>query len=358
MATTTMKQTCAKCNKAGGSAMCNGCQRSFCIKHFIEHRQELSQQMDDIGQEHDLLRRDFNYENNTHSLLAQIDQWEQESIKIIQAVAKKARADLQQQFDQTKNELKVSVDKLTEEIRACRESDDYTEIDIQKWMEHLKELRQTIENPSAITTVCDNNTTSAISLIKVSSAPRPQQSSNQTKRLYENNNHTSDDFSASVTEKFTDGFGDITLSSDGFTACCFQNISRGSCVSGIGRYSSKIHHIRLRIEQKNSYYLFFGIITASQKLTSNISNLPSLYGWWDLGYTVLNGKAKDKNQTKYINSGDELILILNCDNRQIQLHHHPTSTLVDMPVDLEQCPFPWKIFFRLDTKNDCIRIVY
>ncbi|CAF3863153.1 unnamed protein product, partial [Rotaria sp. Silwood1] len=58
MASTNMKQICAKCNKGGGIAMCHGCQQSFCTKHFVEHRQELSQQIDHIGQEHDLLRQD------------------------------------------------------------------------------------------------------------------------------------------------------------------------------------------------------------------------------------------------------------------------------------------------------------
>src|SRR5437763_729331 len=113
MASLTMKQTCTKCSKGGGIAMCNGCQRSYCIKHFVEHRQELSQQMDNIGQEHDLLRRDMNYEKSTHSLFAHIDQWEQETIKMVQECAKKARIDLQQLLNQTKNELKMSVDRLT-----------------------------------------------------------------------------------------------------------------------------------------------------------------------------------------------------------------------------------------------------
>jgi hypothetical protein len=359
MATSTGKESCATCNKAGGSAMCNGCQRSFCIKHFVEHRQELSQQIDDIGQEHDLLRRDLNYENNTQSLLRRIDQWEQESIKRIQATAEKARADLQKLLDQTKNELNISVDKFSEEIRTCRESDDYTEIDIQKWMEQLRELRQMIENPSVINIGYDNNVTSAIPLIKVSSLKRQLMPSNQGKRLHANNNNqTFEEFSTPISEKFNERYGSIILSEDGSTALCSQTPVGGSCVSGIGRYSSKKHHIRLRIEKKNSNFLFLGIITASEKLQTYISEANRVYGWWDLGYTIVNGKAQDKNQTQIINSGDELELILNCDHHQIQLYHYRTKTLVDIPVDLTQCPFPWKIFFRLDTQNDCVKILY
>jgi hypothetical protein len=357
MASIMRKQTCAKCSKGGGIAMCNGCQQSFCIKHFVEHRQELSQLMDDIGQEHDLLRRDMNYEKSTQSLLTRIDQWEQESIKKIQATANKARIDLQQLLDQTKNELKMSVNRLTEELRTCRESDDYTEIDIKKWTEQLKELRQMIENPSSINIGCENNATSAISLIKVSSLQQPLLSSNQRNRLNEIDSRISEQYVAPFSEKFAEVYGNITLSADGLTGYCSSSRLDGSYISGIGHYSSKVHQIRFRIENKTSNYLFFGIITASQKLGSSITAVKSAYGWWELGFTISNGKTKVTNQTKIISSGDEITLILDCDHRHIQLKHHQTNSLVDIPIDLDQCPFPWKIVLRLDSEHDCIKIL-
>ena len=45
-----VKQPCIKCDKDGDIAVCSGCQQQFCIKHFIEHQQELTIQMDHIGQ--------------------------------------------------------------------------------------------------------------------------------------------------------------------------------------------------------------------------------------------------------------------------------------------------------------------
>jgi hypothetical protein len=357
MASAMMRQTCAKCNKSGGIATCNGCQQSFCIKHFVEHRQELSQQMDNIGQEHDLLRRDMNYEKNTPTLFAYIDQWEQESIRTIQAAAKKARVDLQQLLDQTKNELKISVHRLTEELRTCRESDDYTEIDINKWTEQLQGLRQIIENPSNINIGYENNATSAISLIKVSGQQQPTLFFNQNERLNENNHRSSQQYVTLSREKFADVCGDIRLSADGLTGLAAGNRWDGSCVSGIGRYSSKIHPIRFRIENKISHFLFFGIITASQKLISSITEVKSAYGWWDFGFIIVNGKGNSRDQTKIISSGDEITMILDCDNRQIQLEHHRTKKIGIIPVDLEQCPFPWKIVIRLDFERDCIQIL-
>jgi hypothetical protein len=357
MTSTMMKQTCAKCSKGGGIAMCNGCQRSFCIKHFSEHRQELSQQMDDIGQEHDLLRRDMNYEKNTHSLFACIDKWEQEAMKTIQATAKKARVELQQLLDQTKNELKISVDKLTEELRTCRESDDYTEVDIMKWVEQLKELRQMIENTSNINIGCENNVTSVIPLIKVSGLQRPLLSPNQGQRLNEIGNRSLEQYVVPSNERLAEVYGNILLSADGLMGLCTGSLWDGSCISGIGRYSSRIHHIRFRIDKKNSIYLFFGIITATQKLIGTISSVNSAYGWWDLGSTIVNGKSKDRNSRRIISSGDEITLIMDCDNRVIQLEHHRTNTIDSLSIDLQQCPFPWKIVIRLDSEHDCIKIL-
>jgi len=355
MASTTIKQRCEKCDKGAAIATCNGCQRSFCIKHFGEHRREISQQMDNIGQEHDLLRRDMNYERSAYPFLARIDQWEQETIRMVQASAQKARIDLQQLLDQTKNELKIAMNRVTEELRTCQESDNYTELDIKKWTEQLRELRQMIENPSNINIGCENDATSVISLIKVSSLQRSMLYSNQERR---NDTRISEQYAVLSSEKFAEIYGNITLSADGLTGYCSGNHLDGSYISGIGRYSSRIHRIRFRIENKVSNFLFFGIITASQNLTSEISKVKSAYGWWDLGFSVFSGHGKCEDYRKYINSGDEITLTLDCDNRLIQLQHHRTNTSVEIPINLEHCPFPWKIVARLDSEHDCVKIVH
>jgi len=185
MASIKIKQTCAKCRKSGGIVMCHACQQLFCI----QHRQELWEQMDGISQAHDL-----KYEKSTQSLSERINHWEHESIKIIQETAKKARADLQQLLEKNKNELRMSVDRLMEELRTCRESDDYAEIDIKTWTEQLKELRQMVESSSIVKIECDNNTRSAIGLIKVSGSQQPLVSIVKEKMQMENNNRTTEQF--------------------------------------------------------------------------------------------------------------------------------------------------------------------
>ncbi|UJR30848.1 hypothetical protein I4U23_018363 [Adineta vaga] len=358
MASTIMKQACTKCDKCGGIAMCNGCHQSFCIKHFTEHRQELSFQIDNIGQEHDLLRRDMNCNKSIQLLLERINHWEQKSIKTIEENARKARIDLQQLFEQNKTETKRSMDRLTEELRTCHEADDFTEIDLNKWKEQIKELRQMVENISIINIDYDQNMRSAISLIRVN-IPQQQQvlSFVPRTRQKEYNNRISNKLPTFDNEQFIDIHGNINLSLNGLTASCSDCRWDGSYSSGVGRYSTGKHHIRFHIEKKNSVYLFFGILTASEVLVSRSTESKSTYGWWELDFIVSNGKAGTRGQNKVINTGDDVTLILDCHNQRIQFQHHRTNMLVDLPVNLELCPFPWKIIVRLDSEGDSVTIV-
>ena len=70
------RKPCAKCSIGKAVATCNGCQQTFCINHFSEHREELSNSMDIISIEHDSLRSDLFQENFEHPLLSRIDNWE------------------------------------------------------------------------------------------------------------------------------------------------------------------------------------------------------------------------------------------------------------------------------------------
>ncbi|CAF1679177.1 unnamed protein product [Adineta ricciae] len=362
MASSVTKQACVQCDKGGGIAMCNGCQQSFCIKHFLEHRQELSIQIENIGQEHDLLRRDMDCDQYIQSLLERIHRWEQESINIIQENARKARIDLQNLFEQNKKEMKTSVDQLTKELRRCTEADDYTETDLRRWREQLEELRQTVSDTSMINIDYDHNMRAALSLIRISISPQHQQRqqlSSFVQRIYarETNHLIVDQLTDFDNEKFLDIHGNIVLSLDRSTACCSESRWDGLCVSGLRRYSSEQHRIRFRIDKKNSVNLFFGILTASQPLIARITEVESAYGWLELDFPLMNGKAETKGWNKIINTGDEVSLILDCDHRRIRFHHHRTNMLVDLPVDLRLCPFPWKIVVRLDTLGDTVRIL-
>jgi hypothetical protein len=162
-----IREPCIRCEKGGGILTCGGCQQWYCTKHLLEHRQELTTQMDHIGQECDLFQRDLNQENEKHPLVSRIDAWEQQSIKMIQLAAEEARKDLQQYLDHNMTQLKTTLFQITKSLQASRESDDYTEIDLNKWIERLKQLRERLEKPTTIDIIDDDQTQSTIRLIKL-----------------------------------------------------------------------------------------------------------------------------------------------------------------------------------------------
>ena len=105
---------------------------------------------------------------------------------------------------------------------------------------------------------------------------------------------------------------------------------------------------------------FFGIVSSLDKVNRVISteiDNKSLYGWWGLNSIVNNGKVQRTKEKNNIEKNDQLTLVLKCDDQQIQLQHHRTKRLLELPIDITICPFPWRIVVELPTYNDCVRII-
>ncbi len=167
MALDTSKQLCAKCERSGCVAICYGCQRSFCTKHFMKHRSYLSQQMEELSHKHELLQQDLNRDKFEHPLLSRIYAWERKSTRQIQEIAEQARSDLQKWMDKTKIEVQTSLNQINEQKQSSEKSDNYTELDLRKWTKQLEELRNLFDKPSTISIVEDEKPSSIIRTIKV-----------------------------------------------------------------------------------------------------------------------------------------------------------------------------------------------
>ena len=357
MASAVVKKPCAKCSKGAAVATCDGCQQSLCIKHFNEHRQELSNNIENVGQEHDLLQRDLNQQNAEHPLLLQINTWERESIAKIQVAAEAARADLQNLLDRSNKELKKSVTIITNELQSCREADDYTEIDINKWTEQLQAIRKTLESPSAIVLHENQISESIIRLISVHDQQQ-HRSTDCAAKSPQYLSSTDGKSTSSVDERFDVVDGDGMISEEGLVGTCMANsIIPATTVYGRNEYSSGTHRIHFRIEKIGGYRNFLGICRLSEKMRIGDEHGKSHYGWWDLNRVVVNGKKEGSTGSNVVTTGDEMILTLDCDNRQIQLHHLRTNQRVLLTIDLKKCPFPWIVVTILIAKGNSIRIL-
>ncbi|UJR30776.1 hypothetical protein I4U23_018296 [Adineta vaga] len=354
MASSNLKKPCAKCNKNISILTCDGCQQSFCAKHINDHRQDLSVEMDNIGQEYDLLRRDLLREDNDHHhlLFNRIHVWEQESMLRIQQIAQQARFDLRQHLDKNKSQISSICNKLTEELHSSRESGDYTEIDFHLWIERLRELRKMLENPPIIEISEDENLSTSIRMIKV--------------RDKNNFLHTSDQCFLTcqssivpVSQNFENFIGYATFVENHLVAKHSGDCRRSTMVYLTKSYLSGRSEIRFRIEQKTNKLLFLGIIDSFEHMNRSAFKSPSLYGWLTPDIRVVKSrKVGGSGKIKELFcEGDELSLILNCDHHQLALEHYRTNTIDRCPIDLRVCSLPWRVVVAFFTPNDSIRLL-
>jgi hypothetical protein len=272
-----------------------------------------------------------------HPLLSQINIWEQNSIKKIQNAAQIARNNLQEIFDNHKNEMKLLTDDL--QLNNC------TEIQLNKWTEQLKELRKILHKSLNISFIDDDK--EVIHLIKIE----------HHLEIAEPSMHTSNDLLLTPQEKFSKVIGASSLSEDGLVSTHSGFIFGCSNISGTNLYSSGINQIHFRLEKTSSTCPFFGIYSSSQEMTTHILSSPSVYGWWEFDQTIINGQKHGCQTNKIFQSGDEITLTLDCTNKHIFLQHHRTNKIVQHSIDIQLCPLPWKILVRLYGAVSRIRIL-
>jgi chromosome segregation ATPase len=143
MATTTDRNRCAICNKEKATLRCGGCSKDFCFSHVADHRQELSKQLDEVEVTRDIFRQTLTEQSSQpqkHPLVQQIDQWELESINKIRQTAEEARQRLLQYTTGHVTEIEVQLNKLTDQLRQCRQEDDFFETDLSRWTKELTRL--------------------------------------------------------------------------------------------------------------------------------------------------------------------------------------------------------------------------
>jgi hypothetical protein len=126
--------------------------------HYHEHQEELAKEMGDVTQKHDELHSHLTIHNvdSENPLLLRINKWEQQSIDRIRAVANEARIKLKESLDQIKDEMKKSLSQVADELKTSHASEDYTEIELKRWMKQLESLKQRLLNPPDVQ-LCDDN---------------------------------------------------------------------------------------------------------------------------------------------------------------------------------------------------------
>lgn len=338
------QKQCSICARNTGVMTCSGCQQVFCGKHSLEHRQQLASQLDGMIREHDSLRPELERTPKDQTLSDRIDAWERESIAKIQTAARTARQDLLTMLEKAKEPRARIYQDMMAKLRSSREADDYSEIELKRWMKQLQQLKSDMTGPSPLKLV--ENEWAMIKLINIKdmsygeNVPKP---------------NTQDRFSRII--------GNVSLDGDGFLARHTSSDWNYEYVLGEQSYHEGRHTILFRIEKCGvPYNIFFGCIS-SDAIRNRISiNSSSAVGWAGFNQVFRHGvRNGNLNWHGYYSSQiaahDVLSLTFDCDKRQIELFHEDSNMRHILSVDVQQAPLPWQLLVMLTDKEDCVRIL-
>ena len=360
-ASTTNKKQCAKCDKGAGIFTCEGCEQAFCGKHVYEHRQELIIQLDNVMQEHDVIQQEFEQSTTKKSpLMIEIDQWENDAIAKIRAAAETARMDLQELFHQSKKQLVETCLNIKRDLLSSREADDYSEKDLLRWKEQLKQLRTEITTPTSAKLVRTRK--DAIPVIKLTTnevSNNQTASSDQPPPPPPPKSNPSPD----TQERFLQMLGPVNVSSDNYLARHIGPQAGFAPIRGRFLYSQGRYTIRFRIERSaQPYHIFFGCMSSKGPLTDQAAKSPFTVGWFGYNQVYEHGRCttncqKYKYHSTEIEKNDELHLIIDCNKKEIRLSQQRKNTTCALSVNTDLAPFPWQFLMILCRPGDSVRIL-
>ena len=347
MTTNLTKKKCVKCVTGTNIAVCDGCHKSFCYRHLSEHRQELLQKMEAINDQCEHFRQNLRHEHDLSPILSDIDLWEKESIEKINVAANNARNAVYQSAEQMLNRFNEAVNDITKDIEFSRSVNDATEIDLDKWTNHLQTLKNLIKKPIAISFYVDESPKYAVYPLKVShestvpkSVPPKLKTRQRSKVRVESPSVLLQGASATVGERFHEFAGHVKVSENGLVA----KFIGYSSIIGIKQYNTGVHRINFRIIDKRNEGIFFGILTSIKRITPRSTELQSVYGWRNFDRVIINSYPQSKaHKEKTILPGDEVTLTIDCKRFMLSLIHHRQRRKVQLSVDTDECPLPWKL---------------
>ena len=336
---------------------CNGCKRTFCVKHVLEHRQELADQLDGIMQEHNLLQQEVGQSSDEHPLLKSINKWEKESITKIQVAAEAARVDLQQILDRSKTQLSKACSDIVVNLHSSREADDFSENDLNRWMKQLEELKSEIASPSSIQLIEDER-----SVIRLITTQEKAALRNNSTLIANTNPFVSSSSNFNTHERFSRVLGPVTLREGGLLATLNRHFTYGY-ILGQQHYSAGRQIVRFRIDQTHiPYNIFLGCISSQLTDKKIRCNSEFVAGWFGCDKVYRHGSLNINAEvhgyrSNEIVKNDVLHLIFDCQHRQIELFHERTDKRHTIRVDVHKTPFPWQLLVILCRENDSVRIL-
>ncbi|CAF1224343.1 unnamed protein product [Adineta steineri] len=154
MAMVNNKAQCFTCNKDKITYPCKGCLKEFCLNHLTEHQQILNEELNHIINDYDQFKQTINEQKQNsqnpqnHSLIKQIDQWETNSIEIIQEKAQKCRKIVAKSSETFIHDIEKKFNDLCEQIKQIHAENEFNETNLIYLKNQLIKMTEELNNPS------------------------------------------------------------------------------------------------------------------------------------------------------------------------------------------------------------------
>ncbi|CAF0839862.1 unnamed protein product [Adineta steineri] len=169
------KRKCFTCHRENNTYTCEGCSKRFCATHIPEHQQRLNEELNHIIDHYNKFKQTINEQKqNPHdlSLVNQINQWEINSIEIIQQKAEECRELVIKSSQTFINNIEHEFNDLNKQIQQLQKENDFNEISLNDLRNQLVEITEEFNKPSNIS--IQQNSQTFISDISIISSKKPK----------------------------------------------------------------------------------------------------------------------------------------------------------------------------------------
>ncbi|CAF1181073.1 unnamed protein product [Adineta ricciae] len=334
-----IKNGCTACGKMVGVFACRGCSGNFCLSHTKDHRDHLQRSLNDIIHDYEQIKRNLNgqtAEQRRTSLVEQINEWEQESIKKVRELAADVRQELEITVERRTNNLKEKLDLLKQQFDKAQQDGGYYENDLKEWSSKLTELQRTYIDQEILKIDEESHSLPLVSRISLNDY-QPQ--SHHHRKQHQNHIDGSN-------------YGEIVRSNyEQYSQPEKEKINHQQ-QNGVSSTSTKVEYAFKLEGYQDSTSILFGIISESAADLKDENINPTFFGWGSNDRVYFGDRWQEKydNYQTDFQSDDICVLTIDSDQDKISMKNERTNAVHELRVNREKCAFPWQVCVHLCNK--------
>lgn len=313
--------------------MCEGCEKSFCDRDFVVHRQELTEFLEILIDERrrieEKLRRNFLFSSG----FDEISRWESNSIRKIRLAAENARTQWKTLVEQKRKQI----EKFGRVLKSSLENELFSEIELNRWSKQLKQIENEL-NQIKSTKLVEND--------------RPKIFSNRSESSPKENLQ---DFFLKTSSAIEISENGRVLRHVGADFHYVNVFSRRVFSRGTVRFTFSLEKF------SKPYRIFFGCASTFHKqkeFTAQSSNVVGWFGHNEIYRHALwnNNQQNHGYKTDAFQIDDLLDLVFDFNKKQVELLHRRIQKKFFLTVDTDKAPLPWRLFIILTRTDDQISL--